>query len=249
MTDTFHLYSDLAWLWPLWGDAEEEYGPYCAFVADLIARHARRPVESVLDIGCGGGKNMLHLKRRFRLTGLDRSPEMLEQARRLNPECAFVEGDMRTFRLGRSFDAILMDDAISHMDNAVDFAAAFRVAVDHLNPGGVLIATPDVTAETFRQNRTTVTPASRGGVDVVFVENLFDPDPSDERYEATILYLIREEGRLRVETDRWSLGLFPIETWRRVFRDLGVMVREEPYGNGEDRYTMFACVKPARGGV
>lgn len=40
---------------------------------------------------------------------------MLMQAKQLNPECAFVQGDMRTRRLGRAFDAVLLDDAISHL--------------------------------------------------------------------------------------------------------------------------------------
>jgi hypothetical protein len=67
------------------------------------------------------------------------------------------------------------------------------------------VATPDVTTGTFRQNRTVATPAARTGtrdeLDVVFVENVHDPDPADEQYEMTILYLIRDHGRLRIETD------------------------------------------------
>jgi hypothetical protein len=155
---------------------------------------------------------------------------------------------MRTFRLGRTFDAVLMDDAISHMTCLADLAAAFGTASAHLNPGGVLVATPDVTTDTFRQNKTVATPASRTGtpdeLDVVFVENVYDPDPADEQYETTILYLIRDHGRLRIETDHWTMGLFSLDTWRRVLRDTGFEVHEGRYNAGEDEYTVFACVKP-----
>ncbi len=168
---------------------------------------------------------------------------MLAQAQALNPDCTFVQGDMRTCRLNRTFDAVLMDDAISYMNCRADFVAAFRTAFEHLETGGVLIATPDVTIETFRQNRTTTTPATREGLDVVFVENVYDPDATDEQYETTILYLIREQGRLRIETDHWTMGIFSLDTWRQVLLELGFQVHEEPFSLGEDQYRVFACVK------
>jgi SAM-dependent methyltransferase len=247
MENTRRLYTDLAWLWPMWGDAAEEYAHYCRHVAGLIERHVEHPAGTLLDIGCGGGKNVFNLKGRFNVTGVDLSPTMLAQASALNPDSTFVHGDMRTFRLGRTFDAVLMDDAISYMTCLADLVAAFRTASDHLKPGGVLVATPDVTTETFRQNRTIATPATRTGtradLDVVFVENVYDPDPSDEQYETTILYLIRDHGHLRIETDHWTMGLFPLDTWRRVLRETGFELHEGPYGAGEDEYTVFACVK------
>ncbi|MBW6475885.1 MAG: hypothetical protein K0A95_02290 [Chromatiales bacterium] len=43
MPDTFHLYSDLAWLWPLWGDARTEYADYCQHLTALIHAHPTRP--------------------------------------------------------------------------------------------------------------------------------------------------------------------------------------------------------------
>lgn len=247
MKETCHLYTDLAWLWPMWGDASAEYAHYCRHVTDLIRQHAKHPACTLLDIGCGGGKNVLNLKRQFNVTGVDLSSVMLAQAKELNPECTFIQGDMRTFRLDRTFDAVLMDDAISYMSCLADFMAAFRSAYVHLNPGGVLVATPDVTTETFQQNKTIVTPASRGatpaGVDVVFVENRYDPDPADEQYETTILYLIRDHGRLRIEIDHWTMGIFCLDTWMRVLRETGFEVHEGLYNAGEDDYVVFTCVK------
>ncbi len=133
------------------------------------------------------------------------------------------------------------------MSCLADFVAAFRTVSAHLNLGGVLIVTPDVTTETFQQNKTIATPATRTstweGLDVVFIENVYDPDPADEQYETTILYLIRDHGHLRIETDYSTMGLFPIDTWRRVLRETDFEVHEERYSAGEDEYTVFACVK------
>jgi SAM-dependent methyltransferase len=243
------LYTDLAWLWPLWGDHETEYAQYCEYLLRLFDQHARRPLESLLVISCGGGKNVYSLKKRYRVTGLDLSPVMLELAAGLNPECEFVEGDMRHFALGRRFDAILLDDGVSHMTSRADLKAAFRSAYRHLEPGGVMIVTPDATTETFRQNRT-VTARAEGRhkpdkVDVVFVENVYDPDPGDEHYEATMVYLIREDGALRIETDRCELGLFPLDAWREALAESGFELREAAYQDGESDCLSFVCLRPA----
>ena len=74
---------------------------------------------------------------------------MLAQAKMLNPECTFVEADMRAFNLPTRFDAVLMDDAISHMNCTKDFEHAIGNAHAHLKPGGVLVIIPDITLEVF----------------------------------------------------------------------------------------------------
>jgi SAM-dependent methyltransferase len=244
LNETYRLYTDLAWLWPMWGDAGAEYAHYSEQVTALVRKYAKGTVTSLLDIGCGGGKNVFNLKRHFNVTGLDSSPAMLAQARELNPECRFVHGDMRSFRLNDSFDAVLVDDAIAHMNSRADFVAALSTAHAHVKPGGVLIVTPDVTAERFQQNKTSTFSATRDGVDVVFIENVYDPDPTDEQYETTILYLIRQQGELRIETDRWTMGIYALATWRQVLCATGFQVSEEHYSLDEDDYTMFVCTKP-----
>lgn len=245
--NTLRLYHDLAWLWPIWG-SPEEYRDYCDHVARLIREHAQIPVRSLLNIGCGGGKNAFNLKRDYEVTALDLSPRMLELAAELNPECEFVPGDMRTFDLRRTFDAVLMDDAISYMASKADLRSAFLSAWRHLNPGGVMVVTPDETKETFIQNRTVATPGVGKGraadIEAAFVENYYDPDPEDDHYEGTMVYLIREGGQLRVETDRHILGLFSLDVWRRALMEAGFGIHEVRYVEQGKEHITFACLKP-----
>lgn len=244
--DTCRLYGDLSWLWPLWGEPAE-YAPYCRHVTERIREHAEIPVRTLLDIGCGGGKNVFNLKRDFETTGLDASPAMLALARELNPGCAFVRGDMRDFDLGRTFDAVLVDDAIAYMTTPEDLREAFACAFRHLAPGGVMVVNPDELKETFVQNRTSATPGtgrSPRGVEAVFVENDYDPDPEDDVYEASMVYLIREDGRLRVETDRHLLGLFTIDLWRETLTGIGFRIHESAYMEDSGEYVTFACARP-----
>ena len=240
------LYNELAWLWPLWGEPGE-YAPYCRNVTRIIREHAQREVQTLLNICCGGGKNVFNLKQEFTVTGLDLSPAMLDLARQLNPECRFVQADMRAFSLPEKYDAILVDDGISYITTEAELRLVFERCFAHLEPGGVMFVGPDETRETFLQNRSRVTPAAANkpsGIDVVFVENNFDPDPNDTVFDALMIYIIRANGKLRIEHDLHRLGLFPLETWLRALPETGFEVHEAGYAEDGRDYIEFVCLKP-----
>ena len=119
-----------------------------------------------------------------------------------------------------------------------------RTAWAHLKPGGVLVSTADVTTETFQQNSTSIETSARAGLEVTFIENVYDPDPDDEHYETTIVYLIREQGKLRIEHDHWTLGLFSRQTWRSVLESVGFAVSEATCHVDGASYLTFIGVKP-----
>ena len=242
------LYYDLAWLWPMWGDPATEYRSYCNHIASLLRKHSGREIRSLLNVGCGGGKNVFNLKREFNVTGLDLSPAMVEIARKLNPECAFVQGDMRTFALEKRYDAILIDDAVAYITEEEDLRSLFRRSHEHLSPGGVMIVGPEDTVENFRQNKTDVwlseSHLTPRGVEVTYVVNSYDPDPNDTSYESAMVFLIRQDGKLRIEHDLHILGLFPLGLWKEILCDVGFQVHEEEYREGEEIHKEFVCVKP-----
>ncbi len=246
---TPRLYSDLAWLWPLWGDPDGEYAEWCAHVVAMIEKHARREVKTLLNLGCGGGKNAYNLKRHYRVTGLDLSNDMLANARKLNPDIELVQGDMREFSLPKRFDAILIDDAVAYMTSRDDLSRLFHAAYRHVEPGGVMIVSPDGTKETFEQNETHVTrgdaaaeaKAKPDGVEVVFIENNYDPDPSDDTFEGLMIYLIREKGVLRVVEDRHTLGIFAADVWPTLLREAGFEVHDDFWRPGSVK--TYICVK------
>ena len=74
------LYDDLAWLWPI-VSPPEDYREECVEYRQLIEQRSRRPVRSLLHLGCGGGHHDYHLQRHLAVTGVDRSPAMLALAR------------------------------------------------------------------------------------------------------------------------------------------------------------------------
>ena len=125
MEETPRLYRDLAEWWPLLS-APEEYAEEAEEYRRLIDEASGGAAREVLELGSGGGNNASHMKAHFTLTLVDRSPQMLAVSRRLNPECEHVEGDMRSMRLGRTFDAVFVHDAIAYMTTEEDRARCSR---------------------------------------------------------------------------------------------------------------------------
>lgn len=206
------FYGELAAWWPFISpveDYEEE--------SEEIARHltsAQMPVVEVLELGSGGGHVARWLKDRFRLTLVDRSTAMLAVSTALNPECEHHQGDMRTVRLGRSFDAVLIHDAVDYLASEDDLLETFRTAAAHCRPGGIVVVLPDHTRETFEPD------TDHGGSDhpdgggIRYLEWSIDPDPTDTTVRTDYLFLIREaDGSVRVVHDVHTLGLFPEGTW------------------------------------
>jgi SAM-dependent methyltransferase len=246
--DQRRLYADLSWTWPIISPPEEYAGEAEEFHAPIAQRAP--DARTLLHLGCGRGHLDSHLKRHYAITSIDRSPAMLALARGLNPEAEYVEGDLRTARLGRTFDAVMAADAMDYMLTEDDLRAAFRTAFEHLRPGGVFVTYAEFTPERFRQDRTKVTTHARGDVAITFVEHAHDRDPHDTTFEITFVYLIRRGGDLRIETDRHLQGLIPLDAWRRLLRETGFLATEiagNPPGPGEPPTPMFAAVRPPAG--
>ena len=143
------MYSDLApWFHLL--THPSDYWDEAAFVTRVVDDVGDGEATTLLELGSGGGNNASHLKARFDCTLTDLSPEMLALSRTLNPECEHLEGDMRTLRLGRTFDVVFIHDAISYLTTEDDLRAAIETAAVHVRPGGVVILTPDATTEIFK---------------------------------------------------------------------------------------------------
>ena len=144
------MYGDLApWFHLL--TAPAEYSDDASFVLAALREHADGPIETLLELGSGGGNTASHLKHDLRLTLTDLSPQMLALSATLNPECEHLVGDMRTLRLGRTFDTVLAHDAICYMTTDADLRAAMTTAFEHLRSGGAAVFMPDHIRETFAE--------------------------------------------------------------------------------------------------
>ena len=145
------MYGELAHWYHLL-TAPDDYAEEAADYERLLTG-ACPDAQTLLELGSGGGNVASHLKQRFRCTLTDLSPRMLTLSARINPECAHISDDMRTMRLERQFDVVLVHDAIAYMVTEADLQAAIATAYVHTRPGGTALFIPDFTRETFEIGR------------------------------------------------------------------------------------------------
>ena len=219
MEDIPRLYDDLAGWWPLLS-SPDEYAEEAEVYRQVLLGSAASDVKRVLELGSGGGNNASHLKAHFSMTLVDRSESMLAVSRALNPECAHLQGDMRSVRLGEVFDAVFLHDAISYLTDVEGVIAAARTARAHCSPGGVALFVPDYVTETFEPG------TEHGGNDegirgLRYLEWVWDPDPGDATIEADMVYLLREGDQVSVVHDRHPQGLFPTSIWMGALATAG----------------------------
>lgn len=241
------LYGDLASWWPLMS-APEEYQEEAAFYLHALVDAAARPPRTLLELGSGGGNNASHMKSRFQEVVLvDLSPGMLEVSRRLNPECDHAQGDMRTVRLGRTFDCVFVHDAVCYMTTEADLRRAMETAWEHCAPGGAALFAPDHLRENFAPS------TEEGGHDgdgraMRYLMWTWDPDPADGTYTVDFAYLLREaDGSVHVEHDRHVEGLFSRGDWLRLLAEAGFQASAVPFDHSElepGTYEVFVGRKP-----
>jgi SAM-dependent methyltransferase len=214
------MYTDLAPWWPLLSPPED-YEEEAAEMARLLAA-GPGDVRDVLELGSGGGHNAVHLSARFTVTLVDISADMLEVSRQLNPGSAHVQGDMRTVRLGRTFDAVFVHDAIEYMLDETDLRRAVDTAFVHCRPGGVALFAPDATREIFAPGTDHDGIDGSDGAAVRYLEWTWDPDPDDTHVRTEYVVLLRRsDGRVECVHETHSTGLFARATWLRVLSEAG----------------------------
>ena len=114
--------------------------------ADYLERHFRklkRPVRSVVELGCGTGSlTRLLAERGYRMTAVDLSPDMLAVA---DQKCGglgvlFLCQDMSRLALLEPADAVVSClDSVNYVTDPKKLAEAFRRVHLFLTPGGLFL--------------------------------------------------------------------------------------------------------------
>ena len=165
----------------------------------------------------------------------------------LNPDCEHLDGDMRSVRLAREFDAVFVHDAVCYMTTESDLRMAIETAFVHCTPGGAAVFAPDFVRDTFRPG------TDHGGSDddsrgLRYLEWTWDPDPTDTTYVVDYAYLMRTpDGTVCVEHDRHIEGLFTRADWIRFLSDAGFQACCMPFEHSElepGSHEVFVATRP-----
>jgi SAM-dependent methyltransferase len=240
----YRLYRELAAWWPVISPPAEYAGDAAAVEREFAA--AAVPVRTVLDLGSGGGHVALHLKAGRSVTLVDLSADMLAASRQLNPDCVHVRGDMRTVRLGRLFDAVLVHDAVDYVTTRDELELVIGTAYAHCRPGGVAVFAPDHTAETFRPGTGAGGGRDGSGREASFTERTSDPDRGDDWILAEYEFTLREpDGSVTVVPEAHRLGSFPRATWLALLTAAGFAAQVRPLASaGRSPRVLFVGLRP-----
>jgi SAM-dependent methyltransferase len=226
--DLPRLYRDLADWWPLLS-TPGHYAEEAEFYTRTLQASCASAPLTLLEMGSGGGNNASHMKAHFQLTLVDLSPAMLKVSRQLNPQCEHIEGDMRTVRLGRTFDAVFIHDAIMYMQTEADLRQTLETAYIHCRSGGAVLLAPDCTRETFKPS-TAHGGHDGGGRSLRYLEWTWDPDPNDTTFISDMVYVLREgSGQVICIPERHVLGLFSQEAWMHLMTSVGFQAQCLPF--------------------
>jgi ubiquinone/menaquinone biosynthesis C-methylase UbiE len=121
-----------------------------------LAAKVKSNAGTILEIACGTGRVAIRLAQYgVSVVGLDLCPEMIDIATQKSTgleNVRWVEGDMRSFQLGETFDlAIIPGHAFQNFNSSQDQMACLNCIKRHLNPGGILVIHLDhMNAENIR---------------------------------------------------------------------------------------------------
>ena len=148
----------------------KDYAAESAEIAGLI--RARRPdASTLLDVACGTGGHLEHLREVFTAEGLEASSHMAAIARsKLGDGVPVHEDDMRRFDLGRRFDAVTcLFSSIGYLRTPDELGMALAAMARHLEPDGVLVVDPWFFPDAWLDGHVTALAASDDGIAIARV--------------------------------------------------------------------------------
>lgn len=134
-------------------------------------------VSSVLDLGCGTGRGTeaFRVDHHWDPTGVEFQPKLVAYARATRPNLHVRLGDMRTIRLGRTFDLITcLGNSLAYLHTDAALGAAAETFAAHAHPGTVLIINT-LTAPPLAPGAMRSTSRVDGSGAEVIVEGTWDP--------------------------------------------------------------------------
>jgi SAM-dependent methyltransferase len=208
--------------------AYKDYAAETQRLTEYIHVHLRSSGNRLLDIACGTGHHLQHLREQFQIEGLDLDNGLLEIARQRNPGVKFHLGDMMDFDLGCRYDILTcLFSAIGYVRTLDGLERAIGCMRRHLSPGGVLLIEPWFTPGDWKP----------GGVYASFIDQ---PDIKIARINISLVegrlsyfdfhYLVGTSQGIEHFVERHELGLFEIEEMKSVLANAGLDVIYDPQG-------------------
>ena len=170
--------------------------------------------RQIVDLGCGSGESLLWLSQHhYIVTGVDRSPEMLNLAKSYlaqnNVSASLTQGDFRTLNNISGQDMVLALNVLSELDNIRALEQAFKHIHGMLRDGRWLVFDMYTIEGLVTRNQAGYDLEHDSDGLTIFVSNRFDYEKSIQ-YRDYIIFRQHDTGWERLEAQR-SLRAYPIQ--------------------------------------
>ena len=198
-------------------------------------------VKTVLDMTCGTGSQVFYLTERgYEVIGSDFSPALLDQARskakKMNRDITFIDGDMRTVKIGK-FDAVItIFNAIGHLTKE-DFEKTLQNIHANLKDNGIYIfdifnlqAITDNTIDDFTHDIESII----NGVSIRNIQHS-EIDRKNGLLISHDKYTIsKEKDKPEIHTNTFSLQIYTAEALQTMLKRNGFKVIDQYDMDGND---------------
>lgn len=212
-------------------DAEYAFKDYAGEAAAILRIvHERAPgARTLLDVACGTGRHLEHLRRELECEGADLDEGLLAVARARLPGVPLHPADMRELELGRRFDVVTcLFSAIGFVGGPAGLAAAATALARHVAPGGLLLVEPWLTPGTWIPGRPHVLAHDESGLALARVSL---SGLRDERVSTTEMhYVVATAAGVEHFVELHELYLFTDDELRAAFERTGLEVEHDAEG-------------------
>jgi ubiquinone/menaquinone biosynthesis C-methylase UbiE len=226
--------------------AFKDYAGAVAKLRDTVRRYcpcARR----LLDVACGTGRHLEHLRSSYEVEGLDLNPQMLEVARHRCPGIPFHRGDMAEFELPRRYDVVTcLFSSIGYVQTLERLRLAIRCMARHLEPGGVLIIEPWFTPQSYVVGRLTANFVDEPDLKIAW---MYISEIEGTRSILEIHFQVGTASGIEHFVERHEIGLFSDAEYTEAFVAAGLRVTSDAEGLFGRGMYIGAAEPPGWGGI
>lgn len=189
------------------------------------APHAR----TLLDVACGTGRHLEHLREWYVVEGLDLDSQLLDIARERCSGVLFTQGSMLDFQLDRRFDVITcLFSAIGFVKDLEKMRQATATMARHLEPGGLLVIEPWFEPDRYWTGTITANHYDSTDQKICW---MYTSKREDDVSVLDIHYLVGTPERVQHLVEEHRVGLFSKEQHRAAMVEAGLVdVRYDEVG-------------------
>lgn len=208
--------------------SHKDYTQESAWVREAVRTRVPE-ARTLLDVACGTGKHLEHLRDDFACQGLDIDPRFVAIAAERSNVPVHI-GDMDNFDLGERFDAVIC--LFSAIGYSGDLYAAIASMARHVALGGVLIVEPWFTPDEWLPGHIHVLDHEADGVRLIrMTHSGIDGNVATMEMH----HLVGTSTGIEHLVDTHRMTLFTLDDYEAALRGAGLTYELDqpgPFGRG-----------------